>query len=393
MSGRTRLLMIHEAMGGVGRHVSDVVCGLDPHEFEIKVVFGTSRIDDAYREAMHRMREHADLIPCDALVRSIEPGKEVEAILELGHIIRDFHPDVVHCHSSKAGVVGRIAARRYGVERVFYTPHAYAFQSKEFSKTKQSLFTFAERLLSRHATTMTFNVSSGERDAALEHHVDKADKFTVIYNGIADIALPTKLEARQLLDLPQEAIVIGVTARLVEQKDPMTSLRIVERLVSHDPRIHMAYIGDGDLEPSMREYCRLHHLEDNVHFLGYRADAQTVVAAFDVYLLTSLYEGMPYSLVEALRAGVPLAVTAATGNAEVAQPGVNGALFPVGDVDAGVEAVRRLITDPLPAERVRNTFLSRFRVEDMVGTLRAWYLGRAAGGPGACAGSVNEKER
>lgn len=373
---KTRVLIVHEAMGGVARHVADLVCGLDPNEFDIKVVYGTSRIDDAYREAMPRMRQYAELIPCDALVRSIEPRKEIEAIRELERIIRGFQPDVVHCHSSKAGVIGRVAALRCGVKKVFYSPHAYAFQAQEFSRLKRLVFALTERWLSRHATTMTFNVSSGERDAALEQHIDTANKFTVIYNGIVDVELPTKYEARQTLGLPQEAVVVGMTARLVDQKDPMTSLRIAERLIASDSRIHMAYVGDGALETHMRNYCHTHHLEKNVHFLGYRADAQSIVTAFDVYLLTSLYEGMPYSLVESLRAGVPLVATATTGNTEVVEPDVNGELFPVGDVEAGSNAVMKVLSDPMPVGRIRDTFLRRFRVEDMVRTIRTWYLGQ-----------------
>ena len=102
------------------------------------------------------------------------------------------------------------------------------------------------------------------------------------------------------------------------------------------------------------------------HAIPARADADMVVSAFDVYLLTSLYEGMPYSLIESLRAGVPVVATDVPGNNEVVRPRINGELFARGDVDAGADAVERILRNPLPSDQVRATFSERFTSDRMI---------------------------
>lgn len=376
MNRRLRLLLVQEAMGGCGRHVADLVRGLDPDLFDVTVIHGTSRLDDYYRDAMPQLRERARMIPCDALVRSITPRLEAQALREVTAVIRDWKPDIVHCHSSKAGAIGRIAALRCHVPKVFYTPHAYSFQAPEFGGRKRAVFVGVERWLSRHATTRTFNVSEGERRAALDERLDEPGKFLTVVNGIADDPLPGRAEARAALsaDIPADVPLIGIAARLVDQKDPMTSAAVVAGVLERLPDAHAAYVGDGPYEDRMRELFASRGLEGRVHLLGYRPDAERLVAAFDVSLLTSLYEGMPYSLIESLRAGVPIAATDVTGNDEVVEPGVNGTLFPRGDVEAGVDAVLGLLADPLPAARVRGTYLARFTADRMVRTIAEEYL-------------------
>lgn len=370
---KTRLLLIQEAMGGCGRHVSDLVLGLDPNQFDITVVYGTSRIDDYYRAKLPEMARRARLIPCPDLVREISPRHEIRAYRMMSRLIREINPDIVHCHSSKAGVIGRIAAKRRGVKRIFYTPHAYSFQAPEFSGKKRVVFSAVERWLSRYCTTLTFNVSQGEREAALAEHLDDERKFKVVYNGIADTPLPSKEQSRHALGLPPDSYVVGVTARLVEQKDPMTSVAIAAEIIKAEPSAHMVYVGDGPFKTQMESYCAHEGISNNVHFLGYRADADMIVSAFDVYLLTSLYEGMPYSLVESLRAGVPIAATDVAGNDEVVQPGRNGVLFPCRDVEAGTEAVLGLLHNPMPLEKVHDTYAERFTVNDMLEHITALY--------------------
>ena len=319
-----------------------------------------------------------DLIYLPDLQRSLSPRLDFAAIWETFQVIRRIKPDIVHCHSSKGGIVGRVAAKLAGVRKVFYTPHAYAFDSPEFSKPKKRLFILVERWASRLGTTRTFNVSEGEFHNVLRHRIDKPAKFSVIYNGVPDVPLPTRAQARTELGLdgvvPEGAPVVGCAAWLDARKDPMTFMHIAERIVMRRPDVHFVYIGNGDLTDQVKAFVRDRRLGGNVHVLDYRDDACFLVGAFDVYLLCSLYEGMPYSLVEALRAGVPIAATRTTGNDEVVVPGVNGELFAVGNVDAGAEAVSRLLAAPPSAEQVRRDYLERFTEREMLDRITEEYL-------------------
>lgn len=370
---KKRLLIIQEAMGGCGRNVADIVRGIDLDRFEVTVIYGTSRMDDYYRSALPEMKDKATMIPCECLVRSIRPRQDLEAYRFIKSVIRDVRPDIVHCHSSKAGVIGRTAAKRLGVEKVFYTPHAYSFLAPEFSPKKRCLFVEIERFFSRHMTTLTFNVSQGEKQSALENHLDDPSKFKVIYNGIPDIKVPSRRESRSKLGLPQGVPIVGVTARLVEQKDPMTFARIAEKVIKYNPDVHFAYIGDGPYRDQVIGFCGERGIESNVHLLGYRADAEFVVSAFDVYLLTSLYEGFPYSPVEALRAGGPLVATKTTGNTEIVVPRENGLLFPIGDAESGARAVEEVLTNAYASSKVRKTFLENFTIDTMLMRIQEEY--------------------
>jgi len=124
---KAKLLLIAETMGGgVRKHVIDLIHGLDPQRFDITLVYG-ARNDSVFEVGKGDLAKYARLIQSTYLVRSINPVEMLKAVKELTAIIDEIHPDVVHCHSSMAGISGRIAARLRKVDRIFYTPHAYAF--------------------------------------------------------------------------------------------------------------------------------------------------------------------------------------------------------------------------------------------------------------------------
>ena len=374
---KKKLLFVVETVGGgVRKHVLQLIDGLDPDLFEIHLIYGP-RFDLVFAARREELAKRIDLIYMPELVRSISPKQDLAAIAKTCKIIRRLKPDIVHCHSSKGGIIGRIAAKLEYVPKVFYTPHAYAFDAPEFSAKKRQLFVLIERWASRLATTRTFNVSEGEFHNALAHHIDKPEKFTVIANGLPDVPLLTRNESRTALGLdgivPKDAPVVGVAAWLIERKGAMTFMEITKRVVAERTNVHFVYVGEGDLAEKARQFVESNGLESNVHLLPYRKDAALLVPAFDVYLLASLYEGMPYSLVEALRAGVQIAATKTTGNDEVVIPGVNGELFPVGDAEQGAQTVNRLLDHPLDHEQVRKTFLERYTEEMMLQRITEQY--------------------
>lgn len=369
-----KLLLIVEAIGGgVRRHIVDLIRGLSHQQFDITLLYGTSRADETFQELLFTLQEKAEIIPCDSLVREINPKQDMRALSEIKTVIRQIHPDIVHCHSSKAGILGRLAAKQMKVPKVFYTPHAYSFQAPEFAGCKKQVFTFLERWFSKHATTLTFNVSGGEKQAALGAKLDRPEKFKVIYNGIPDIPLLSKETARAALGLPFDVPVVGVIARLNEQKDPFTFCKIAKKVLSVHPDVQFAYIGDGPLQDAVQQWIRRQNIQQQVHLLGYRKDAEMLVSGFDGYLLTSLYEGMPYSLVEAIRAGVSVAATRTVGNDEVVQPGENGLLFPVGDAEQGAKSVLQLLDNPFPTEQVQASYRRRYTIEGMLSQIESYY--------------------
>ena len=369
-----KILMIQEASGGCGRHVLDLVSGLDSDQFDVTLMYGKERADSYYLSQLPRISDAVTLVPSDYLCREINLFKDINAYLEISHLIRKIKPEIVHCHSSKAGVLGRLAAMNAHVPKVFYTPHAYSFQADEFSKIKKEIFIELEKWLSRHATTCTFNVSLGEKEAAIQAGLDITNKFDVIHNGLPPVPLEDKSIYKARLGFSADTKIVGVTARMAPQKDPATFLRIANLVTSKMPNVDFVYIGDGPLLEQSKEYICRHGLSDRVHLMGYRNDADIIVRAFDVYLLTSLYEGLPYSLVEALRSGVPIVATDTTGNNEIVQEGVNGSLFAVGDDSEGAEKTEYILSEPPSEKLVLRSYQSEFTLEKMIHKVQKHYL-------------------
>ncbi len=374
---KTKVLLIVEAMlGGIRQHVVDIAMGLDKEKYEVYLAYSDNRADERFFQDLELLKESVQLIRCEHLQRELSLSEDIAAIRELSKIVKTIRPDIVHCHSSKAGIVGRVVAKRYGVKKVFYTPNAYSFQSPDISDKKRKVYIIAERFLSRHMTTTTINVSKGEMELARKYNLDKEDKFELIYNGIASEVLPEKNVIREENGYSSEDVLVGVTARLAEQKDPLTFMRIAKEVITKMPQARFVYIGDGGLEEEMKQWISEEHLEDKIHMLGFRSDASRLVAMFDVYLSTALYEGLPYSMIEAMRAGVPIIATDVVGNNELVENGKNGILFPAKDVQAGVEAViRQLETKSIKSDEVVRSFEERFSLKTMMNKLERLFGG------------------
>lgn len=371
---KIKLVHIVEAMlGGIRQHVCNIIENLDQDEYEVYLIYSDSRADKVFFDEKKRLEDCATLILCNEMQREIGMH-DFGAYSALIHHLKHIKPDIVHCHSSKAGIVGRMAAKRCGVKRIIYTPNAYAFETPDLSKLKRKIYVYAERFLSHHATSMTINVSKGEMDLAKKYQLDKDEKFTLIYNGIPDIELPSKAELKRELGLKPDIHYVGVTARCARQKDPMTFLAIAERVVKERDDVEFLYIGDGEMMDEMREYVADHALADRVHLLGFRSDASRIVGALDVYLSTALYEGLPYSMIEAMRAGVPIIATDVVGNNELVVEGKNGKLFSVRGVKEGAELIaNQLFQKIIKIDNVRNTFQESYSLGTMIKKTKSVY--------------------
>lgn len=374
VSEKKKVVMIVEAMlGGIRQHVCDIVESLDKETYEIYIIYSDLRADETFEKDKTWLRKQAKLIKCNAMKRSI--GKEdYVAYKMIIKILREIQPDIVHCHSSKAGIVGRLAAKKCKVPLIIYTPNAYAFQNPETLMAKKIIYILGERFLSRYATSMTINVSKGEMYLARKYRIDKAEKFTLIYNGIPQTKLKDKRQIRKELGLDEQKYYVGVTARCEHQKDPYTFLKIAEKVVSSIAEIEFVYIGNGGMQEEMNEWIVEHGLKSRVHMLGFRTDAAFIVGGLDLYLSTALYEGLPYSMIEAMRAGVPIIATNTVGNNELVFEGINGKMFAVKDVDMAYKLIMEQYKEQkIKPQDVKNTFVNKFSTETMMKNLERIY--------------------
>ncbi len=369
---KKRVLLISESMsGGLRKHVVQLIENLDKDSFEIYFIHGTKTLDDVFLNRYESLKLNAKLFPCNSFVRKINMKKDIETYQFIIEKIKEINPDIIHCHSSKAGVVGRLAAKMCGVQKVFYTPHAYSFLAPEFNTNMKKLFIGIEKILSRFATTKTFCVSNGEKQSALENLLDKEDKFEVIYNGLPEVELPKKEEVRELLGLKKTSFVIGNNARMSHQKNPRLFLEIARKVIQTDENYHFVWAGNGPLMDTIKDFIHTNKLEKNIHLLGDRRDSEFIVAGYDIFLITSLYEGLPYAPIEAMRAGVPILATNVVGNNEIVATNENGEF-----IDSDIEIydlISHIKNNNGYSIKAKEKFKTRFSLEVMINNIQNNY--------------------
>lgn len=349
--------------GGVRRHLDLLLENLND-KYELVVIHGP-RFDNVFKENIKKYKQKGIKLYClPTFQREINLKQDIRTYKSVLNILKKEKPDIVHCHSSKAGVIGRIAAKVQHVPKIFYTPHGYSFQAQEFSKNKKKLFSYIEKMASKFLTTLTFNVSNGEREEALLRNVDNIDKFSVIYNGLPNI-VPKKLNLRDFLGIPMDSIIVGNCARVTLQKNPDYFIDIALKVISKNKKYHFVWIGEG-LDDDIKKY---NNLSENIHFIGFNKDADSLMKDFDIFLSTSYYEGMPYSLIEALRVGVPIIATDVVGNNEIVIDGITGYLLTSNSNI--VELINKAMK--LDPDKIQMQFQKEYSLDTMIKKIEYFY--------------------
>jgi glycosyltransferase involved in cell wall biosynthesis len=275
------------------------------------------------------------------LVKEIDPLRDLAALRWLTRELRGQRPDLIHTHSSKAGVLGRRAARRAGVPSIVHTVHGWGF-SDETPRPARWCFIAAERAASRWVDQL-IAVSAQVRDTGLRHRIGRPDLYSVIRPGV-DPAPFADLEAlrrrgtalREALGIGRDDLVAGTVGRLSPQKNPQMILDAATAL----PDMHWLLVGDGPLRGGLEERARREGLADRVHFAGLQTDTSAYYGLLDLFVLVSLWEGLPLTLIEAAMSGVPIVASRVGGVEELLPPSPAGCAFAPGDGEAFVQAVR-----------------------------------------------------
>jgi glycosyltransferase involved in cell wall biosynthesis len=309
-------------------------------------------------------RQRLDVRPVPELRRAVRPGVDLRALGALRRSIRALRPDVVHTHSSKAGVLGRVAAARERVPAV-HTIHGWSTIRGDHRALARSAYATVERRLATRTARLVV-VTDGDRTIGLEAGIGRADQYVLVRSpldaGLAERARRERGASRQALGLDDQDFVVGSVGRLASPKDPATLISGFARFAEQVPRAVLVLIGGGPLDDELRAAAVSRGIDDRVRFVGEDPRASVLVGAFDVSVLASRWEGLPRTVVEAAAAGVPVVANPVGGVPEVVEDGVSGLLFPVGDETALARALARLEGDT--AERRRLAQAAAARVSD-----------------------------
>ncbi|HDR7757355.1 glycosyltransferase family 4 protein [Bacillus cereus] len=369
-----KVVFICEALGGgVRRHLVDVLSNLDLDEYEVHVVHGTKRVDDVFLSAKNKLiKKGLYFYEVTEMVRELSIKNDIRATKSIIKILREVRPQIVHCHSSKAGAIGRIAAKICGIKRVYYTPHAYVFQNPNLSSKKKFVYKNIEKLLG-FLTTKVLHVSKGEETFALEHKVISLNKSMVVYNGISFPATDSKFPLKDC----EEKLVVGTIARMDYQKNPWLFIRMAEQVIRENQNVEFVYIGDGEYFKEVFDYVQKNNLDKFIKLKGFHSNPDIELNRFDIFLSTSLYEGMPYSLIEALSYKKPIIATDVVGNNEIVLDDYNGYLFDKDNAEEGTQKILEIIKDPILYDKLSKnslrTFEETFTIEKMLSSIEELY--------------------
>jgi glycosyltransferase involved in cell wall biosynthesis len=321
--GRPRLRVLHVIThlgpGGATDNTLLTVAGLDRSRYEVDLAAGPGALEDRARAAADR------LVVLPSLRRALGTPADLRAAVALWRLAGRY--DVVHTHTAKAGVLGRLAARARRVPVVVHTIHAFPVNDR-MPRLERRLLLAVERLAAR-CTDRVLAVCHANADEALALRIARPEQLRVVVSGVPVEAVlgGDGSRARAALDIPTDAPVFGTVTRLMAQKAPLDFVTAARRVLTRAPEAHALLVGDGPLRAAVAAAVGD---ERRIHLLGYRDDVPDLLAAMDVVAFSSLWEGLGRALTEAVLTGRPVVATAVNGVPDLVVDGITGHLVPPG---------------------------------------------------------------
>ena len=333
-------------LGGAQQAVLHLSRGLDTHRFVQTVITGDGGLLLPELSAIQSI-DH-QVIP--EMTRHIGPGRaldDMRSVRKIYDILRRFRPNIVHTHTPKAGIVGRWAARLARVPTIVHTYHGFGF-SPRHPLWQRTFYVGLERATAL-ITSQFVAVSDPNRALGQSYGIFRSEKCALIRSGVdfGEFRTVRTDKSKKKIELgfkPSDKIV-GVVASFTPAKALHLFLEAAAKIAREVPGVSFVMVGDGSLRPELEAQAERLGISSALRMLGWRRDVPELLRTFDVFLLTSLWEGLPRSLVEAFLCGVPAVASHVDGIGEIVQEGRNGFLVPANDTEAMTAAVVRLLKD------------------------------------------------
>ena len=340
--------------GGPARHVSILGARMDPEAFECLLAAGV--VMEYEGDMSHLPKElGAETVTVPTLRREISLVDDLRSFFGLRKIIREFRPDVVHTHASKAGALGRMAAWLAGVPVLVHTFHGHVFRGY-FGERKTGMLIRLERFLAKRSAAIVTLCESQRNEIAETYRIAPKEKVRVIPLGL-DLEPFRRTERnagtlRGMIGAGTDTPVVATVGRLVRIKDQRTFLRAAKGVLEEIPDARFAVVGDGEERSDLESFCAELGITDAVTFTGWVDEISRVYADADVFALSSVNEGTPVSVIEAMASGCCVAATRAGGTVDVIRDGEDGLTVPVRDDGALADSIVRALRDRELRERL-----------------------------------------
>jgi glycosyltransferase involved in cell wall biosynthesis len=332
-------------------------------------------VDSRIKEAMER---GVNVIPVISLVRRISPFRDLQALFYLWRLMIREKPDLVHTHTSKAGILGRWAAWLGRVPIIVHTAHGHVFYG-HFGPLASRFFVLLERFMAL-ITDRMIALTVGERNDYIKSSVSRPDRIVNIHSGVEiDHYMSVRVnieEKKKSLGISSRGLVVGTVGWLLPIKGPMHLLNAMESVWQDYPEATLVFVGKGDLEAELRAKALQMGVSGRVKFLGWRDDIPEIMKILDVFVLPSLNEGMGRVLVEAMAAGRPVVASRVGGIPDLVKHGENGFLVEPGDENGVSAAIKKLLADKIMRDQMGEKgriMAQAFSLENMVDKIDSLY--------------------
>ncbi|MCB9422431.1 MAG: glycosyltransferase family 4 protein [Ardenticatenaceae bacterium] len=359
--------------GMVGGHFDRLSDG----RYKVDIVSGPQTgPEGSLIEEVHQRGTSLTILP--ELRREISPLNDLRAVQKLRQMMQAGGYQIVHTHSSKAGVVGRWAAHLAGVPVIVHTVHGWSFHD-QMSPVKRQMYVLLEKFGAQFSQALIV-VSPQDIDKGLAQSIGRREDYHVIRSGVeldrfGHPAVPPQV-MRQQLGIPMDALVVGSVTRLSPQKAPLDLVMAFAYIHQRQPEAWFVIVGDGSLRPEVEAGLQAAGIADRVILTGLRRDVPELMAMFDVFVLSSLWEGLPRVLPQAMATCLPIVTTRADGSAEAVVDGENGFLVARGQPEALAAKALVLLADEGLRRRMGENGRSRslqFGAEKMVQDIHLLY--------------------
>lgn len=362
-------------LGGAQGNTVYTVRNLDREKFSPVLAFGPGGILDD--EVLKDSRIDSRI--CRKLKREISFSKDLGAFFEIFSLIKKEKPDIIHTHSSKAGILGRWAARFAGVKVIIHTYHGFGFHDRQNFLVRK-FYILLEKISSSFCSALIF-VSRANMETARLSAIGRPSRYRLIRSGVKLDKYRLAQKDRKILEslpLKKSRLYAVTLGNLKAQKNPEDFIKTAKLVISKNPDISFLYLGGGERLEEFRALAKKSGIEENCFFAGWIRDPEKYLAACDIFILTSLWEGLPRSLVEAMSCGLAPVCYRTDGVTDLLKDGENGFLVEQKDAVSMAARILRLAEDrnllASISAAAKSCDLTEFDIDGMVRKQENLYL-------------------
>lgn len=369
--------------GGAQKYIHDLALNLNKNKFEIEVGVGEGKEE---KWMLNLKNNNIKIHRLKHVVRNLKPIHDFLSGFEIYFLLKKIKPDIIHLNSSKIGATGAVVgwiykifnnkSRALGI-KIIYTVHGLVLN--EPLPRWQKIYYWISEKISGWCENKIICVSEFDKQSCVKYKIVKQKKLTVIHNGINlnNLNFLDKTEARKKLNINEKNQAIGTIANLYKTKGLIYLIRAAKILISENKNIIFIVIGNGLEKNNLEKEIKKLNLENNFFLLGSKNNAKQYLPAFDIFCLSSVKEGLSYTLIEALSAGLPVVTTDVGGNSEIIENNENGILVQSKKPLDIAEAIEKLLNNPELKNKFNKNNLTKakqFSLEKMISETEKIYL-------------------